>query len=113
MIVCPKCNGNGIVSLGEGIKGIQKCPVCHGKGKLNIEARNYGALIRGMDDDELAQFLTKLCVVYRNVDGIENVGDAAVEAMSKEVYDYIIVSSKLKEWLKSEIKPIKKEEEAK
>ena len=52
-------------------------------------------------------------MVYRNVDGIENVGDAAVEAMSREVYDYIIVSSKLKEWLKSEIQPIKKEEEVK
>lgn len=113
MIICQRCKGRGMISMGEGVKGIVKCPVCHGKGKLDVEPKNYAELIRGMDDNDLAQFLTKLCVVYRNVDGIENVGDAAVEAMSKEVYDYIIVSSKLKEWLKSEIKPIKKEEEVK
>jgi len=104
MVLCQRCKGRGMISMGEGAKGIVRCPVCMGKGKLDIEPKNYAELIRSMDDNDLAQFLTKLCVVYRNVEGIENVGDAAVEAMSKEVYDYIIVSSKLKDWLKSEIK---------
>ena len=104
MVLCQRCKGKGMVPMDGGAKGIIKCPVCLGKGKLDIEPKNYAELIRGMDDNDLAQFLTKLCVVYRNVDGIENVGDAAVEAMSKEVYDYIIVSGKLKDWLKSEIK---------
>ena len=93
MVLCQRCKGKGMVPMDGGAKG-----------KLDIEPKNYAELIRSMDDEELAKFLTKLCVVYRNVDWIENVGDAAVEAMSKEVYDYIIVSSKLKDWLKSEIK---------
>lgn len=36
-IKCRNCGGSGAVSLGEGVKGIVKCPICNGSGKLHLK----------------------------------------------------------------------------
>lgn len=35
VLKCKKCGGKGVVSLGPGVKGLGKCPVCGGTGKPN------------------------------------------------------------------------------
>ena len=37
---CKNCKGTGFVPLGEGIKGIKKCPFCDGTGKIETEKEN-------------------------------------------------------------------------
>ena len=37
---CKNCKGTGFVPLGEGIKGIRKCPFCDGTGKIETEKEN-------------------------------------------------------------------------
>lgn len=31
---CEMCGGSGVIPLGDGIRGIKICPICHGKGKV-------------------------------------------------------------------------------
>jgi len=35
---CKNCKGMGMVSMGEGIKGLMQCPVCYGSGYIKDEA---------------------------------------------------------------------------
>ena len=32
---CDTCHGNGFVPIGPGIRGIKKCPVCNGLGRMS------------------------------------------------------------------------------
>lgn len=35
-IKCTKCNGTGLVSIGPGIRGLERCKACHGLGEHEI-----------------------------------------------------------------------------
>lgn len=32
--MCTNCSGNGLVPLGDGFRGVKRCPVCNGKGVI-------------------------------------------------------------------------------
>lgn len=39
-IKCTKCNGTGLVQIGPNIRGLKKCPWCHGTGKRVVKTEN-------------------------------------------------------------------------
>lgn len=56
MSVCKICGGSGMVPIGEGIRGIKKCPVCNGKGNTdNVSDENTEILV-----DKKSELLRRL-----------------------------------------------------
>lgn len=66
---CNKCEGNGIISLGAGIRGITKCPACNGTGEVPDNDTTKVAIIFDrwfIAPDELNEFCKS--IGYENPD---------------------------------------------
>lgn len=52
-MICPICNGKGLVSMGPHIRGLKKCTACGGLGELNNAPYSYFEIADlGLDEND-------------------------------------------------------------
>lgn len=83
---CPNCDGRGAVQIAPNVKGLKRCPVCHGAGE--VEQTNEEWLRSASANDMARCIATKLLELAKHEYGIYDVVDyATIFEWLKEKHD--------------------------